>query len=441
MHSPCRFVRFRKISGLPKRVTMKKRLSDFVKLLSIALFSLALSYKSFAQTIPTDPAVISAGEALFNGNCKSCHRVKQKLVGPALAGVENRVPGIDWILSWVRNPAKMIASGDAYAVKIYEEYNKSQMTAFTNYTDDQILSILAYVKAEAEKPEAPPPGATTAGGEGGQGGVPTTYMNVILAGMIIILVLLLVILGFIITALKKYLDQKELSDEEREIVHSPYTLSSIVRSNGFIFIVVFIVASVGFKNVIDGLYSIGIQQNYQPKQPIAFSHKIHAGQYEIECRYCHTGALKGKQANIPSANICMNCHTQIREGTNTGTAEISKIYAAIGYDVTTGSYTGKQKPIEWVRIHNLPDLAYFNHAQHNNVGGIECQTCHGPIQEMDVVKQYSLLTMGWCIDCHRKTDVNTKGNAYYDKLLELHNDKKALKVENIGGLECAKCHY
>lgn len=193
--------------------------------------------------------------------------------------------------------------------------------------------------------------------------------------------------------------------------------------------------------MIDGLYSIGIQQNYQPKQPIAFSHKIHAGQYEIECRYCHTGALKGKQANIPSANICMNCHSQIREGTNTGTTEISKIYAAIGFDPATSSYTGKQKPIEWVRIHNLPDLAYFNHAQHNNVGGIECQTCHGPIEEMDVVKQYSLLTMGWCIDCHRKTDVNTKGNEYYDKLLELHNSKKALKVEDIGGLECAKCHY
>ena len=137
----------------------------------------------------------------------------------------------------------------------------------------------------------------------------------------------------------------------------------------------------------------------------------------------------------------MNCHTQIRTGTNTGEGEIAKIYSAIGYDVATGSYTGKQKPIEWVRIHNLPDLAYFNHSQHVNVGGIECQTCHGPIQEMDVVKQFSRLTMGWCIDCHRKTDVNTKGNAYYDKLLELHNGKKAMKVEDIGGIECAKCHY
>jgi mono/diheme cytochrome c family protein len=420
---------------------MKKRLSDSVHFIALALLSITLSFNSFAQEIPTDPAVISAGEALFNGNCKSCHRVKQKLVGPALAGVETRVPSIDWIYAWVRNPAKVIASGDAYANKLYNEYNKSQMTAFTSYTDEQIMSILAYVKAEANKVEAPAAGtaATTAGG--GEGSVPSSYMNVILIGMIVILVLLLIILALIINALKKYLDQKDLSEEDKELVHSPYTLGSIVRSTGFTFLVVFIVSAVAFKTVIDGLYSIGIQQNYQPKQPIAFSHKIHAGQYEIECKYCHTGALKGKQANIPSPNICMNCHTQIRTGTNTGEGEIAKIYAAIGYDVATGSYTGKQKPIEWVRIHNLPDLAYFNHSQHVNVGGIECQTCHGPIQEMDVVKQYSLLTMGWCIDCHRKTDVNTKGNAYYDKLLELHNGKKAMKVEDIGGLECAKCHY
>jgi len=419
---------------------MKQRLSDPVKFLTLLLFSLTLSLNSFAQEIPTDATVISAGEVLFNGNCKSCHRVKQKLVGPALAGVENRAPSIDWIYSWVRNPAKMIASGDAYAVKIYEEYNKSQMTAFNNYTDEQIMSILAYVKAEAEKVEAPAAGTTTADG-GTQGGVPTGYLNAILIGMIVILLLLLVILALIINALKKYLDQKDLSDDDKEIVHSKYTLGSMVRSSGFIFLVIFLVASITFKTAIDGLYSIGIQQNYAPKQPIAFSHKIHAGQYEIDCKYCHTGAIKGKQANIPSANICMNCHSQIKEGTNTGTGEIAKIYAAIGYDPATGSYTGKQKPIEWVRIHNLPDLAYFNHSQHVNVAAVECQTCHGPIQEMDVVKQYSLLTMGWCIDCHRKTDVNTKGNEYYDRLIELHNSKKAMKVEDIGGLECAKCHY
>ncbi len=416
---------------------MKLRLLSSAKFFTFVLL-LALSSASFAQEISKDAAAISAGEALFNGNCKSCHRVKQKLVGPALAGVYDRAPSIDWIKAWVRNSSKVIATGDAYAVKLYNEYNKSQMTAFNSYTDEQIMNILAYVKAEADKPEVV---ATTAGpGAGGssaQSGLPTAYLNAILIGMILILVLLVVILGLIVTALKKYLDQKELSAEDKEVVHSPFTVSSIMQSSGFIFLVLFVVSAVAFKTVIDGLYSIGIQQNYQPKQPIAFSHKLHAGSYEIDCKYCHTGVMKGKSANIPSPNICMNCHAQIKQDS----PEIQKIYSAIGYDVVNATYTGKQKPIEWVRVHNLPDLAYFNHSQHVNVAGIECQTCHGPIQEMDVVKQYTLLTMGWCVDCHRKTDVNTKGNAYYNNLVELHNGKKPMKVEDIGGLECAKCHY
>lgn len=407
---------------------MTHQISGLFKNLATALL-IVLSLTSFSQEISSDAGVISEGETLFNANCKACHRVKQKLIGPALAGVEERAPSIDWIKEFVRNSSKVIASGDEYANKIYEENGKTLMTAFTSFSDDQIMSILAYVKAEAEKPdEVVADGGTGTGGGGA--GVPTTYLNAILVGMVVILVLLLVILGLIINALKRYLDQKELTEEDKEVVHSPFTISTIVQSPGFIFLVVFLVASISFKTVIDGLFSVGVQQGYAPKQPIAFSHKVHAGEYEIECQYCHTGASKGRSANIPSPNICMNCHTQIRSGTNTGESEIAKIVAAVETN----------RPIEWVRIHNLPDLAYFNHSQHVNVAGVECQTCHGPIEEMDVVKQYSLLTMGWCIDCHRKTDLNTKGNAYYDNLLELHNNK-AMKVEDIGGLECAKCHY
>ncbi|HZX73273.1 MAG TPA: cytochrome c3 family protein [Cyclobacteriaceae bacterium] len=408
---------------------MKYRIPAFYIIPTFVLLSL-LSVSTFAQEISSEPAAISAGEAVFNANCKACHRVKEKLVGPALAGVEGRAPSINWIKDWVRNSSKVIASGDEYANKLYAEYNKSQMTAFTSFTDEQIMSVLAYVKAEANKVEAPVVATTAAGGDA-SGGVPSSYLTIIIVGLLLVLILLVVILGLIINILKKYLDQKELSEEDKEVVHAPFTLTSVMQSSGFIFIVVFFVAAIGFKTVIDGLYSIGIQQGYQPKQPIAFSHKIHAGQFEIDCKYCHTGAMKGKSANIPSPNICMNCHSQIKKGTNTGEGEIAKIYAAIE----------NNRPIEWVRIHNLPDLAYFNHSQHVNVAGVECQTCHGPIQEMDVVKQYSLLTMGWCIDCHRKTDVNTKDNAYYDKLLELHDKKSAMKVEDIGGLECAKCHY
>ncbi len=411
---------------------IKHRMSG-LRSAAFLLTLILLSFVGQSQEISKDPAVIKDGESLFNANCKSCHAVKRKLVGPALAGVETRTPSIKWIIEWVKNPAKVIASGDDYANKIYNEYQKAQMTAFTGFKDDQVLSILAYVKAEAEKVDAPVAAGPAVAAASTDSAIPTEYLNLIMIGMIIILILLVVILGFITTTLKKFLDQRELSEEDKQVIHSPYTLGGTLSSPAFIFIVTFIIAAIGFKTVIDGLFSIGVQQNYQPKQPIAFSHKIHAGQYEIECKYCHTGAAKGKSANIPSANVCMNCHTQIKSGTITGEGEIAKIYAAVQ----------NNQPIEWVRIHNLPDLAYFNHAQHVNVGGIQCQTCHGPIQEMDVVKQYSLLTMGWCIDCHRKTDVNTKGNAYYDKLVELHGQasKKAMKVEDIGGLECAKCHY
>lgn len=403
----------------------------------IVVFAL-LNFTSYAQEISKEPAAVQAGQSVFNANCKTCHRVHQKLVGPALASVYDRAPSIDWIKSFVKNSAGVIAGGDAYAVKIYNENNKTQMTAFSSLKDEDIMNVLAYIKAETDKgPEGPPPPpgddktkVTTA-----DPGLPSTYLNVILIGMILILILLVIILGFMVSALKRFLDQKDLSEEDKQVVHSPYTFGSITRSPGFIFVVLFIVSALGFKAVINGLYGIGVQQGYAPKQPIAFSHKIHAGQYEIDCKYCHVGVMKGKSATIPSINICMNCHNQIRQGAVTGEQEIAKIVSA--WD--------NKKPIEWVRIHNLPDLAYFNHAQHVNVGGVECQTCHGPIETMDVVRQHSLLTMGWCIDCHRKTDVNQKGNAYYDKLVEYHNNNKGgktpMKVEDIGGLECSKCHY
>ncbi|MBT1686225.1 c-type cytochrome [Dawidia soli] len=415
---------------------IKKFTASACKFTLVVVFAL-LTFSTNAQSISTEPAAISAGESLFNANCKACHRVHQKLVGPALAGVHDRAPSIDWIKAFVKNSSKVIASGDEYANKLYNEYNKTQMTAFSSFKDEDIMNILAYVKAETDKPATPTPtpGVEPAGGATAATGasLPSEYLNVILIGMIVILILLLVVLGFLVSALKRFLDDKQLSEEDKEVVSSTITVGSITRSSGFIFVVVFLVAGLGFKAVINNLFSIGVQIGYAPKQPIAFSHKIHAGQLEIDCKYCHVGVTKGKSATIPTVNICMNCHNQVKSGATTGEGEIAKIVKA----------WETKKPIEWIRIHNLPDLAYFNHSQHVSVGGVECQTCHGPIETMDVVRQHSLLTMGWCIDCHRKTDVNSKGNAYYDNLVELHSQSKKtpMKVEDIGGLECSKCHY
>jgi hypothetical protein len=230
--------------------------------------------------------------------------------------------------------------------------------------------------------------------------------------------------------LKKYLSDKEgISEEDQEVINQKIDLGKFFRSNAFRGILAFVLTVVAMKAGIDGLFTVGVQQGYEPTQPIAFSHMVHAGDNHIDCNYCHTGVRKSKNANIPSPNICMNCHSSIK----TESKEIQKIYAAIE----------NNKPIEWKRIHNLPDLAYFNHAQHVEVGKLECQTCHGPVEEMEVVSQYAPLTMGWCINCHRETDVNTKGNEYYTNLVEMHNSKNkdAMKVEDMGGLECSKCHY
>ncbi|MEJ2006221.1 MAG: c-type cytochrome [Cyclobacteriaceae bacterium] len=384
--------------------------------------------------LPTDPARISEGESLFKGNCASCHKVNQKLVGPALAGVWDRAPSLDWIVSFVQNSQKMIQSGDEYAVNLYEEYNQTQMTAFPTFSRDQILNIIGYVKDQAENQTA----AAADPAAGGQAdtavqqgpAISSTYLNAIMIGLVVVLVLILVVLVLITTVLQKYLRQRDdLTEEDRDIVETSTSFSNVFTSKPVIFLATFLFTAIAFKVVINQLYAVGIQKGYAPEQPIAFSHKLHAGQYEIDCQYCHTGVRKSKSANIPSPNICMNCHSAIL----TESVEIQKIYAAVD----------NNQPIEWVRVHNLPDLAYFNHSQHVKVGEIECQTCHGPIEEMEVVQQYALLTMGWCIDCHRKTEVNTEGNEYYDKLVELHDQesKEALKVEDIGGLECSKCHY
>lgn len=192
------------------------------------------------------------------------------------------------------------------------------------------------------------------------------------------------------------------------------------------------------------LWDIGVYQGYKPPQPILFSHKVHAGDLKIPCEYCHSGVLEGKHAGVPPLSVCMGCHRVIDRGKQTGTTEIAKIYAAVGWNSEKQAYTEKPKPFSWVKVHQLPELAVFNHAQHVVVGGIECQTCHGPVEEMDVMYQFSELTMQWCVNCHRNTQVITNGNQYYNEVVKrIREDKPQgpIFVSDIGGLECYKCHY
>jgi hypothetical protein len=303
------------------------------------------------------------------------------------------------------------------------------MTPYPNFSEAQIKGIIAYIDASNAAPAAPAAGAAPADGAAApaaqsSGGM----MEVLLVGLLIIMVIVLIALLSIVNSLSK-LSKAEADQSKPFFERVAENAKSLAANSAIKTGVIVLVLLLGGKATIDAAYGVGIHQGYAPEQPIKFSHKLHAGQYQINCNYCHTGVYAGKGANVPSANICMNCHNAIKRES----PEIQKIYKALEND----------EPIQWVRVHNLPDLAYFNHSQHTNVGGLECKNCHGEIEKMEVVEQRSSLTMGWCIDCHRQTDVNTKGNAYYDKLVEVHNkdSKTPLKVQNIGGLECSKCHY
>ncbi len=378
--------------------------------------------------LSTDAAVIDKGKSLFSGNCQQCHNVHKKVVGPMLSGVYER-QNINWLIGFIKYPEKTIKSGDAHAVELYNEY-KQIMPNHDFLTDQDVMAILAYIQDETIKG---PANNVVVGGDNSTASVKEDNTGFLTAALFVLSGILLLAIGalaMLASVLKNNLSKRDdLNEQAQDILSHKFTFKKLFQSTGVVALLVFLFIGIAGKGLLTGLFNIGLQQGYAPDQPIPFSHKLHAGFYEIDCKYCHTGVEKSKNANIPSPNICMNCHNTIR----TTAPNIQKLY----------SYIENNEPIQWVRVHNLPDLAYFNHSQHVKVGGIECETCHGDIKNMEVVQQHSLLTMGWCIDCHRKTDVNSKGNAYYDKLVEMHDKstKKPMKVEDIGGLECAKCHY
>lgn len=409
---------------------------NFYKSLLALAVVVSMSFSNtFAQdstataAAPAGGGDIAKGEQLFKGNCAQCHTATdEQIVGPGLAGIEDR-KDFAWLKKWINNPMGVIASGDKYANEIYNKFNKTQMTAFPNFTDDDVKAILAYVKvASVPAPAVNPKGTdpATATGDTGSG----KFVNVIMIALLVIMGLVLIALLGVLQLLNKLTDKAEGEVSSTSFGERFQSGLKDVFANKTVRIAItWVFILLATKATFDGLYGIGVHQGYAPKQPISFSHKLHAGEMKINCAYCHTGVYKGKQSGIPSANICMNCHNTIKRES----PEIQKIYTAIN----------DNKPIEWVRVHNLPDLAYFNHAQHTNVGGLDCKNCHGDIDKMEVVEQRSTLTMGWCVDCHRKTEVNGKDNAYYDKLMEAHTavSKGTMKVEDIGGLECARCHY
>ena len=409
------------------------------------IFLVALLLPSLSISQEAD---IQAGKSLFNANCAACHQLNRKAVGPALSGVTEKYDK-EWLYSWIRNGTQMIKDGDPQAVAIWEEYNRAVMTNYPQFSDEQIDNILAYTNFTP-----PPPANTTAVTAESSSQSSSISLNIILAVTILIFTILIVMLFLVQRTLIKIANASGVKIETETKTNITPLWQTIVKNQFLIFIMVvgFLLSSAYF--TYGYLMQVGIDQGYAPIQPIHYSHKIHAGANQIECKYCHSSARVSKHSGIPSLNVCMNCHEYIaeyngEEDLENGytrdfyTNEIKKLYSAVGWDEENQVYTGNTKPVKWVRIHNLPDFVYFNHAQHAQVAKIECQTCHGPVEEMEIMYQYSPLTMGWCIDCHRESNVD-KDNEYYQKVHDELSKKygvEKLTVAQLGGIECAKCHY
>ncbi len=399
------------INGITEGFTLKFRV-----ILTLGIFILLFFASPPAHSQTADD------EKNFQ-QCKACHTIGGgKLVGPDLKGVNDKREE-SWLIKFIQNSQALVQSGDKTAIEVFEANFKIPMPSH-NLTDDQVRGILAYIRndgkiagAEATVKETPTTAASTEALATAEEGV-------------------------------KLLAEKK-SDERRNmrstfLIMIALLLISItdlvfikmVKAKWIHYVIILVSVAVVIELTFVEAVALGRQQYYQPDQPIAFSHKIHSGQNKIDCQYCHYTAAESMHAGIPPVTLCMNCHAQVKSGKKTGTVEIAKIYAAIE----------NNKPVEWVKVHNLPDHVYFNHAQHVNVGKIDCQKCHGEVQKMDQIIQVEDLSMGWCIQCHRTQTVQFANNKFYDQYIKLHKKLEdgeitSVTVKDIGGDECQKCHY
>ncbi len=420
-------------------------LKSFVSPLALNLF-FALS---FTFNISAQEPDIAKGKSLYNANCAACHKLNKKLIGPALKGVSAKYEK-EWLYSWIKNSAALIKSGDEQAVAIYEEYNKVAMNAFPQLSNEDIDNILAYTDYVPEPVAATATVATASGSSDS-----SSITNDIVLGLLVVVLTVLIVTLYLVTKTLRNIAEKNGIKAQVKESQSFSIWRTFIKNQFLIFtsVILLLLSSAYF--AYGYMMQIGVDQGYMPVQPIHYSHKIHSGANQIECQYCHSSARVSKHSGIPSLNVCMNCHENIAEYNGEEdlekgytkdfyTNEIKKLYKAVGWNEETQSYTGETEPVKWVRIHNLPDFVYFNHSQHVSVAGVDCQKCHGPVEEMEILYQYSSLTMGWCIDCHRESNIKVKDNEYYTKVHEELSKKygvEELSIAQMGGLECGKCHY
>ena len=366
----------------------------------IVLFILLLIYNvsdTFAQKSPEDN---------FK-TCSACHSIGEGVkLGPDLKGVTERRDET-WIIKFIQSSQTMIKEGDADAVKLFEEFKKIPMPD-NALSEEEIKALLNYIETYVPKKVTKTVKADPNFLENTNSFLPKNTKGLFYFSIIIMLLSIfdLVVTGFL---------------KKAKFIHFLIISSAV-----------FIISMVVFQEATN----LGRYQGYEPDQPIAFSHKVHAGENQIDCQYCHSGVMDSKRSGIPSTNVCLNCHNVIKEGTNTGKEEIAKIHKAID----------EGKAIQWVKVHNLPDHVYYNHAQHVNAGKLDCTECHGDVASMGRIQQVNDLSMGWCLDCHRKKFIDIDNKYYGDKYKKYHDEivsgmRKGVTVSEIGGENCAKCHY
>ncbi len=342
--------------------------------------------------------------------CAACHSLgEDKKVGPGLKGVTERHDEA-WLIKFIQSSQTMIKAGDKVAVKLFEENNKIPMPD-NNLTEQEIKELLAYIEnpeAFADQTEKVVVEADPNFLENEQSSLPKTTKGLFYVSIIILL------LSIFDLTFTKFL-------KKAFFVHVMLISSAV-----------FLLLMTTYTEAVN----LGRTPGYEPDQPIKFSHKVHAGENGIDCKYCHSGAMESQNAGIPSSNLCLNCHSNILAGTNTGKEEIAKIHAAVK----------EGKPIEWVKVHNLPDHVFFSHAQHVNAGKLDCAECHGKVEEMGRLQQVEDLSMGWCLDCHRTKHIDMD-NKFYDNLYAKYHEelkegkREGVTVQEIGGQDCMKCHY
>lgn len=420
------------------------------------------------------------GEALFKTNCATCHQPHKDGTGPKLYQVRQKwaaESGDDQLIyTWVPNWKAAVAA-NPYAAKI-SAVKPTAMNLFPNLAGKkaEIDAILDYVDAQAD----PALAAAAPGAEGSEMGATEEeesfpWIWVMLGTVFVVIIMAVGGVRRQLNNASKEADGTAVNDEKTFAEEFKSWAWKYKRWVGFGGLIIAISLIVSF---FLSLYSIGVVEAYQPSQPIEFPHSVHAGDNGIDCKYCHNSVTKSKTAGIPSVNVCMNCHKQIA-GSGDQVAKIKKIYDAAGWD--GAQYTGKTKEIVWNKVHVLPDHVYFNHSQHVVVGGLDCKQCHGdmktrketaqvvPVSELNkiegnVVLTRPTLTMGWCIECHGEKEISTgqlkdktkpnstEKDGYYAEIHKrlLNNDKTLygkyledgkVTVKELGGWECAKCHY